>query len=160
MTPGFEVLGLDVGRSVRFVESLGWVLGGFVSEAGMSICGVDLVMSGVIRRATWDNETSDLLSSFSSSELTVLTVSFRLFELCKDSPATLLSVASVSVRKLPSSSLSMASRYSLRFRVSILDSTPSSVCMVREKRFDGYPCCAGGTLESGAEFRVLRPSPR
>ena len=60
MTPGFEVLGLDVGRSVRFVESLGWALVGVVLEAGMSI-GVDLVVSRAVRRAMWDEETSGLL---------------------------------------------------------------------------------------------------
>ena len=137
MTPGFDGLGLDVGRGVRFVERLGWVMGGVVSEAGMSICGVNLVMSGVIRRAMCDDEASELLSSLSSSGLTLLTVSFRLFELCKDSPATLLSVASVSVRRLSSSSLSMASKYSLRFRVSILNGAPSIVHMVVEAKFDG-----------------------
>ena len=139
MTPGSEVLGLDVGRIARFVESLGWELVGVVSEAGMAICGVDLVVSAVVRRAIWDDETSEVLVSLSLSESRVLIASFRLFELCKDSPATLLSVASVSVRRLPSSSLSMASRYSLRFRVGILQGAPSTVCLfVCGRKVDGY----------------------
>ena len=127
MTPGLEVLGLDVERSVGFVESLGWVMVGFVSEAGVSIWGVGLMVSGAVRRAMWGAGTSELLSSLSSSDSRVLIVSFRLLELCKDSPATLLSVASVSVGNVPSSSLLIASRYSLRFRVGILEGAPSTV---------------------------------
>ena len=143
MTPGFEALGLDVERSVRFVEGLGWTLVGVVSEAGVSICGVELVVSGAFRRAVRKEETSDLFSSLSSSDLRLLIVNFLLFELCKDSPATLLSVASVSVRKLPSSSLSMASRYSLRFRVGISNIGPSTACLFVEAVIDVYrrwPC--------------------
>ena len=48
MTPGLEVLGLDVERSVRFVESLGWVLVRVVSEAGVSIWEVGLVVSEAV----------------------------------------------------------------------------------------------------------------
>ena len=163
MTPGFEVLGLDVERSVRFVEGLGWTLVGVVSEAGMSICGVELVVSGAFRRAVREEETSDLFSSLSSSELGVLIVNFLLFELCKDSPATLLSVASVSVRKLPSSSLSMASRYSLRFRVGILDGAPPTVYLFVEARADVYVPFAGeirdwsGVLGFGDQALRLQP---
>ena len=146
MTPGFEILGLDVGRSVRFVESLGWALVGVVSEAGISV-GVVLAVSGAVRRAC-DDDTSELLSSLSSSDLRVLIVSFRLFELCKDSPSTLLSVASALVRELPSSSLSMASRYSLCFRVSILGHALSPlVCLWKQGLVDTVADLAVGIRE-------------
>ena len=87
------------------------------------------MVSGAVGRAMWDDETSELFSALSSSDSRVLLVSFRLFELCKDSPTTLLSVASVSVRFVPSSSLSIASRYSLRFRVGISEGAISRVCL-------------------------------
>ena len=152
MTPGLEVLGLDVERSVGFVESLGWVMVGFVSEAGVSIWGVGLMVSGAVRRAMWGAETSELLSSLSSSDSRVLIVSFRLLELCKDSPATLLSVASVSVGNVPSSSLLIASRYSLRFRVGILEGAPSFKCRYRSRLW-------WKNFKNEAGFRVQRPSP-
>ena len=50
MTPGLDVLGLDFERRVRFGESLGWVLVGVVSGAGVSSWGVDLVVSGAVGR--------------------------------------------------------------------------------------------------------------
>ncbi len=137
------------------MESLGWVLVEGDSEAGVSIWGVDLVVSEAVRRAMWDDEASESFSSLSSSDLRVLNVSFRLFELCKDSPAALLSVASVSVRKLPSSSLSIASRYSLRFRVGILEGAPSTVGSSVEATLMDTVAGRGGRIsKSGAEFRA------
>ena len=50
MTPGLKVLGLDFERSVGFVKSLGWVLVGLASEAGVSMWGVGLVVSGAVER--------------------------------------------------------------------------------------------------------------
>ena len=50
MTPGLEVLSLDVERGVGFVESLGWVLVGVVPGAGVCSWGVGLVVSGAIGR--------------------------------------------------------------------------------------------------------------
>ena len=79
-------------------------------------------------------------------------VSFRLLELCKDSPATLLSAASVSVRDVPSSSLSIASRYSLRFRVGILKGAASTVCLDVEATW--MDTVAAVVELSAAEFRV------
>ena len=110
---------------MRLGESLGWGLVGVASEAGVFSWGVGLVVFGAVGRGMWDDETSELLSSLSSSDSRVF--SFRLFELRKDSPATLLSAASVSVRVVPSSSLSIVSRYSLLFRVGILEGAASTV---------------------------------
>ena len=131
---------------MRFVESLGWVLVEGESEAGMSIWEVGLVFSGAVRRAMWDDEASESFSSLSSPDLRVLIVNFRLFELCEDNPATLLSVASVSAGKLPSSSLSIASRYSLRFRIGILDGALSTVGSVVEAKLMDTVAGRGGRI--------------